>query len=690
MTGTSSGTADDAHGHKPHVVHGHKPHVMREARAPPHVLLLLADDYGWANAGWHAGSAEVATPHLNALVKAGIELERHYAHKYCSPSRSALQSGRSPAHVNVNNHIPLMHNPADRVSGYSAIPRNMTGLAELMKRAGYATAMAGKWDAGQATAEHTPKGRGYDRSLFYFNHDNDYWTSLGGAACPGASIGHTWHAYTKPANWSTSRTFVARNGYLAAGGDLAPPHHASALPEALAFCSTNASCGGFTFQDYDARPPPSRPLRVSFKTAEGAKHFVPDRGVPPRDLWMDDGPAPPAYRSPQPLCSGVPYPAGANASERCVYEDDVFARFLLERVDAWSAADGPLFLFWAFHAVHSPYQVPKADYERFGFVPYAPRRVYAAMVAHMDGLVGRMVALLETKRMLERTLVIFSADNGGPITQAANNWPLRGGKHSNWDGGVRVNAFVSGGLVPPEKRGSRSSSLVAIWDWYATLATLAGLGADQLVDRRAAAAGLPPVDSIDQSAHLLGRAELATEPAATPTLAPAPRTELPLGSCANAHREVFCAGSDPGVATVGGLVVAWTSPASSVLSLAKLLVGWVPLDCQTGPSYPNGTSTVVMEPEPTHEEIGAACPWKDCGAGGCLYNLTHDETEADDLLAPGSPPPGPELAQLLAHMRARLVAHNASAFSPDRGQLDVAGACAAARANGGVWGPWLS
>ena len=184
----------------------------------PHVLLMLADDYGWANAGWHrpVGFEETKTPHLDSLVASGIELDRHYVFKYCSPSRSALQSGRNPIHVNVDNYNPIMHNAADPVSGFSAIPRNMTGIAELMKRAGYSTAMAGKWDAGQATVDHTPRGRGYERSLFYFNHCNDYWTRLGGVACPDASVGHTWHAFTKPANWSTTHTFLVRDGYLAA------------------------------------------------------------------------------------------------------------------------------------------------------------------------------------------------------------------------------------------------------------------------------------------------------------------------------------------------------------------------------------------------------------------------------------------------------------------------------------------
>ena len=51
----------------------------------------------------------------------------------------------------------------------------MTGVAEVMKRAGYKTHFAGKWDCGMATPRHTPRGRGYDTSLHYFHHMEDYW-----------------------------------------------------------------------------------------------------------------------------------------------------------------------------------------------------------------------------------------------------------------------------------------------------------------------------------------------------------------------------------------------------------------------------------------------------------------------------------------------------------------------------------
>eukprot|EP00729_Bicosta_minor_P029451 gene29451-34302_t len=112
---------------------------------------------------WHRDppTPEVQTPILNQLVETGIELNRFYTWKACSPTRSALQTGRYPLHVNMHNADPLLYN-ASSASGVGAgIPRNMTGLGLKMKAGGYRTVMAGKWDAGMATPTHTPFGRGY-------------------------------------------------------------------------------------------------------------------------------------------------------------------------------------------------------------------------------------------------------------------------------------------------------------------------------------------------------------------------------------------------------------------------------------------------------------------------------------------------------------------------------------------------
>ncbi len=64
--------------------------------------------------------------------------------KFCSPSRSSLQTGRLPVHVNDLNAAPECSNPADPISGFAGIPVNMTGVAQKLKSAGYATHMTGE------------------------------------------------------------------------------------------------------------------------------------------------------------------------------------------------------------------------------------------------------------------------------------------------------------------------------------------------------------------------------------------------------------------------------------------------------------------------------------------------------------------------------------------------------------------
>ena len=100
------------------------------------------------------------------------------------------------------------------------------------------------------------------------------------------------------------------------------------------------------------------------------------------------------------------------------------------------------------------------------------------------------------------------SDNGGPSftgdNHTANNYPLRGAKYSNWEGGVRVNAFVSGGFlakVAAARLGSKLAGLIHICDYYATFAALAGVDKN---DTRAALAGLPAVDGLDMWPYLSG------------------------------------------------------------------------------------------------------------------------------------------------------------------------------------------
>ena len=112
-----------------------------------------------------------------------------------------------------------------------------------------------------------------------------------------------------------------------------------------------------------------------------------------------------------------------------------------------------------------------------------------------------------------------------PINVSCSLIPLQSefagaGKASNWDGGIRVPSFVSGGAVPERARGTQRDGLVTLWDWYATWAGLAGVDAnDPATEAAAVALGLPPVgdDSVDQWAYLTG------------DVAPPPRRSIALG-----------------------------------------------------------------------------------------------------------------------------------------------------------------
>jgi len=132
----------------------------------------------------------------------------------------------------------------------------------------------------------------------------------------------------------------------------------------------------------------------------------------------------------------------------------------------------PLFLYVPFNAPHSPLQAPQEYIDLYKDIPNERRRIYAAMVHCVDDNVGRIVDALEARGMRENTLIFFSSDNGGPIQLGATNGPLRAGKGTLYEGGVRVPAFVNWpGRTEP---GSVVNEPLHIVDVYPTLLKLAG------------------------------------------------------------------------------------------------------------------------------------------------------------------------------------------------------------------------
>lgn len=373
-------------------------------------------------------------------------------------------------------------------------------------------------------------------------------------------------------------------------------------------------------------------------------------------MWLDNAPAPQDVN---------PLRCNQDNQTGCVYEDDRIANFTLAQIAAHDPST-PLFMYLTWHNNHEPLEVPQAQLDKFQYVydncsamanggspdknntcsqaymaradaPYRAccfRQFYSAMTNYVDMHIGQVAAALQAKGMWANTLFVVSSDNGGPIyrngSAGANNFPLRGGKKSNFEGGVRVNAFVSGGLVPASRVGAVENALIGTEDWYRTFCGLAGVDP---TDAKAAAAGLPPVEGYDLWPLLSG------------SNATAPRTEIWLGSNHPGDTDTSDSPMVQGLIRADGF---------------KVLYGNVIENAWTSAFYPNA-STGWCD----------TCPL-DCGtidAPTCLFNVFDDPTEHVNLAAAR-----PEVVRA---MSARVKELQAGIFAPMRGTVDNKEACKA-------------
>ena len=104
----------------------------------------------------------------------------------------------------------------------------------------------------------------------------------------------------------------------------------------------------------------------------------------------------------------------------------------------------PFFLYLAYNAVHSPMQATDDYLKKFAHVEDIHRRIFAAMLTHLDDSVGKVLSHLRDSGIEEHTLVVFLSDNGAPTKElTSSNAPLRGVKDELWDGGIRVPFIAS-------------------------------------------------------------------------------------------------------------------------------------------------------------------------------------------------------------------------------------------------------
>lgn len=339
----------------------------------PNLIWIMADDLGYGELGCY-GQKVIRTPALDRMAAEGLRFTHFYAGAtVCAPSRSVLMTGRNHGHTRVRGNAGKANPEAQ------ALRAGDVTVARILKDAGYATALIGKWGLGDVGAAESglPRRQGFD---FFYGYLNQM------------------HAHN---------------------------------------------------------------------------HF-------PDFLWRNEERVPVSNVVTRVGSDGAGY-----ATEPRVYADDLFADESLRYVR--EHRDGPFFLYWSLvvpHANNERTRALKDGAEVPDYGPYAgeawpnPDKGQAAMITRMDGYVGRMLAELKALGIAEKTLVVFTSDNG-PHNESNHNLkrfepsgPFSGIKRSLTDGGICVPciAWWPGRIAP----GRETGCAAYFGDWLATAAQLAG------------------------------------------------------------------------------------------------------------------------------------------------------------------------------------------------------------------------
>jgi len=334
----------------------------------------------------------------------------------------------------------------------------------------------------------------------------------------------------------------------------------------------------------------------------------------------------------------------------------------------------PFFIYWAIHNTHAPIESPlrfQTQYSHFGD---PLKETFSGMVSVVDESVKNVTDALKSTGAWSNTLFVWTTDNGSPVNAGGSNHPLRGGKGSNWEGGIRTPTFVCGGVVGPKNRGKELHGLVHVADWFAVflevatgrrdayLANSANLISVDNPDARAGNKTLPAPDAVNVWSYINGDVDAS------------PRREIvhdhhmftnasagiPGGSMQCAGQVPFAV---PGVAALGALRQnQW-----------KLIVGPEEQATWYGIFTPNATV-----PRPARKDMKDV--WRQC-LPACLYNVETDPSEHDDVSASN-----PDVvAKMLARFKELEAEYHPRIISPPILQQAF---CAAVEAHSGFAAPY--
>ncbi|MBN1556708.1 MAG: sulfatase-like hydrolase/transferase [Lentisphaerae bacterium] len=161
--------------------------------------------------------------------------------------------------------------------------------------------------------------------------------------------------------------------------------------------------------------------------------------------------------------------------EETGYLTDILTREAVQFIET-TQEDQPFFLYLAYNAPHVPMEAKPEDLEALAGIEDEDRRIYAAMVLAMDRGVGEVRKALGRTGRLDATWIVFLSDNGGMLRYGASNRPLRGGKNTVFEGGIRVPMFMRPAAADAASMpvGTAVPHTVSALDFYPTFLALAG------------------------------------------------------------------------------------------------------------------------------------------------------------------------------------------------------------------------
>lgn len=147
--------------------------ARRRARKP-NVVLILADDLGFADVGFEGDLHDIPTPHIDGLAASGVRFTHGYVSaSVCSPTRAGLLTGRYQQRFGHEGNIPERGYPQRPLRPDAGMPTDPMTLPQMLEPAGYVSTMLGKWHLGTAE-RYRPTQRGFDEALGFMNGAHSY------------------------------------------------------------------------------------------------------------------------------------------------------------------------------------------------------------------------------------------------------------------------------------------------------------------------------------------------------------------------------------------------------------------------------------------------------------------------------------------------------------------------------------